>query len=347
MKPFSSTLQDAVIRKIDRRSFLKASGMTATGIILGLQAGCTSAAADGKPFSPNVYLTINPDGSVFIVAHRSEMGTGIRTGLPLIVADELEADWKRVKVVQAVADEKTYGNQNTDGSFSVRMFFQPMRKAGAMARKMLEQAAANQWSVPVSECTAINHEVIHTSGKKLTFGELTTEAAKLTAPKDEELTLKKKGDWKYIGKSTDIVDINDVVSGHTTYGIDAKVAGMKYAVIMRCPVVGGKVKSFNADKAKQVPGFIKIFEMESKGFPTDFSNPAGGIVILADNTYAAIAARRELEVEWDLGPNADYNSASYFNEMMAKVKSKGHVRREQGSIDEAIKKQITLLNRPM
>jgi isoquinoline 1-oxidoreductase beta subunit len=151
-------IEDSIIKKIDRRTFLKATGITATGIVLGLQYACSPAKAN-VPFSPNVYLTINSDGSILIVAHRQEMGTGIRTGLPMIVADELEADWKRVKLVQAVGDEKIYGNQNTDGSFSVRMFFEPMRMAGATARMMLEQAAASTWSVDVSECKALNHEV--------------------------------------------------------------------------------------------------------------------------------------------------------------------------------------------
>ena len=336
MKPFSITMEETIIRKIDRRTFLKASGLTATGIILGLQS--CSPGGSKTSFSPNVYLTVNGDGSVLIVAHRSEMGTGIRTGLPLIVADELEADWKQVKVVQAVGDEAKYGNQNTDGSFSVRMFFQPMRKAGATARMMLEQAAAKQWSVPAGECKAINHEVVHgPSGKKLGFGALTDEASKLTAPKDEELVFKKKADWKYIGKSTDIVDINDVVSGKTVYGLDVNLPGMKYATVLRCPVVGGKVKTYNADKAKQIPGVVKVLEIETKGFPTDFQNPLGGIVIVAENTYAAISARKELEVEWDLGPNANYNTTDYFADMLEKVKKKGHVRREQGSIDSALK----------
>ena len=337
MKPFNKIAEETEIRKIDRRTFLKASGMTATGIILGLQSGC-SPSGNKTPFSPNVYLTVNADGSVLIVAHRSEMGTGIRTGLPLILADELEADWKQVKVVQAVGDETKYGNQNTDGSFSVRMFFQPMRKAGATARMMLEQAAANQWSVPAGECKAINHEVVHgPSGKKLGFGALTADASKLTAPKDEDLVFKKKADWKYIGKSTDIVDIQDVVSGKTKYGLDVNLPGMKYATVLRCPVAGGKMKSYNADKAKQIPGVVKVLEMESKGFPTDFQNPLGGIVIVADNTYAAISARKELEVEWDFGPNANYNTSDYFTDMLEKVKKKGHVRREQGSIDAAMK----------
>jgi isoquinoline 1-oxidoreductase beta subunit len=185
----SNPIENTVIKKIDRRTFLKATGLTATGIVLGLQVGC-SPSKPGVPFSPNVYLSINSDGSVMIVSHRQEMGTGIRTSLPMIVADELEADWKKVELIQAVGDEKKYGNQNTDGSFSVRMFFEPMRKAGASARMMLEQAAAAKWKVDVSECKALNHEVVHSNGKKIGFGELTEEAAKLTAPKDESVVLR-------------------------------------------------------------------------------------------------------------------------------------------------------------
>src|SRR5258706_16191740 len=168
--PMKSQSQSAepVILKMDRRSFIKATGITATGLILGMQMSC-SPKNSGVAFSPNVYLTINSDGSVVIVTHRQEMGTGIRTNLPLVIADELEADWTKVSLLQAVGDEKKYGNQNTDGSFSVRMFFEPMRKAGASARMMLEQAAANKWGVPVSECKASNHEVVHSSGKKISF----------------------------------------------------------------------------------------------------------------------------------------------------------------------------------
>jgi isoquinoline 1-oxidoreductase subunit beta len=342
MNLFRTTLEETIIRKIDRRSFLKISSISATGIILGLQFGCTPG-SEGS-FSPNVFLTINGDGSVVIVAHRSEMGTGIRTGLPLIVADELEADWKRVRVVQAVGDESKYGDQNTDGSFSVRMFFEPMRKAGSMAKRMLEQAAANRWSVPLGECMAKNHEIIHKpSGKKLGFGDLAAAASKLEAPKDEDLKLKTKADWKYIGKSTDIVDINEMVSGKSRFGLDVVLQDMKYATILRCPVAGGRVKSYQSDKALAVPGVSKILEIESKGFPADFSIPLGGIAVIADNTWTAIAARNALDVEWDYGPNAGYNTADYFADMLSKVKKKGHVRREQGSADKAISKASHVL----
>ena len=315
----SNTVENAVLRKIDRRTFLKATGITATGIVLGLQMGC-SPSKPGVPFSPNVYLTINSDGSVTIVAHRQEMGTGIRTGLPMIVADELEADWKKVKLVQAVGDEKKFGNQNTDGSFSVRTFFEPMRKAGASARMMLEQAAAAKWKVEVGECKALNHEVVHSSGKKIGFGELTGEAAKLTAPKDEAIVLKKKADWKYIGKHMNLYDVPDIVKGTAVYGIDVVKPDMKYAVILRCPVAGGKPKSFSDAEAKKIAGVVKIFEMPASGFPAGLEVPQGGIAVVADSTWTAISARKALQVEWDFGANASYDSEAYLNELKEKVK---------------------------
>lgn len=331
------TIQESIIKKIDRRTFLKATGITTTGLVLGLQWACSpTTATSNVSFSPNVYLTINPDGSVTIVAHRQEMGTGIRTGLPMIVADELEADWKKISLVQAVGDEKKYGNQNTDGSFSVRMFFEPMRKAGASARMMLEQAAANKWGVDVSECKALNHEVVHTNGKKIGFGDLTEEAAKLTAPAEETIVLKKKSDWKYIGKPMNLYDAPEIVKGTAVYGIDVVKPGMKYAVILRCPTAGGKVKSFSDAEAKKVSGVVKIFEMASSGFPAGFDVPQGGIVVVADTTWAALTARKALQVEWDYGVNGSYDTEAYINELKAKVKKKGDVRRSNGSIDKAI-----------
>ena len=156
---------------------------------------------------------------LLLIAHRSEMGTGIRTSLPLVIADEMEADWNRVKVVQAVGDEK-YGNQNTDGSFSVRMFFTPLRKAGATVRLLLEQAAAKEWGVEVSECKAQNHEVVHTSGKSLGFGYLAEKAAALPLPEEASITLKSPKDFKYITKQSSIVDLKDIVTGKAKFGLD-------------------------------------------------------------------------------------------------------------------------------
>ena len=158
-------ITDHKIFKVSRRDFLKTTSMSVSGLLLGIQFSCsdTSKKLTGNPeavFSPNLFISINGNGDVTLIAHRSEMGTGIRTSLPLVMADELEADWSRVKVVQATGDEK-YGDQNTDGSYSVRMFFTPLRKAGATVRLMLEQAAAKEWGVAVSECKAQNHDVVH------------------------------------------------------------------------------------------------------------------------------------------------------------------------------------------
>lgn len=334
MKPQPAPANETIIKSINRRTFLKATGMTASGLVLGLQWSFSKPVE--AVFSPNVYLTINGDGSVVIVAHRQEMGTGIRTGLPMIIADELEANWDRVKLIQAQGDEKKYGNQNTDGSFSVRMFFEPMRKAGAMARRMLEQAAADKWGVAVSECKAVSHEVVHTGGRKLGFGELAEAASKMTVPADSAIVLKKKSEWKYIGKAMNLYDVPDIVKGTAVYGLDVVKPGMKYAVIQRCPTAGGKVKSYSDTEAKKVPGVVKIFEMPASGFPAGFDAPQGGVVVVADSTWAAISARKALQVEWDYGVNADYNSEIYINDLLAKAKQPGDVRRSNGSIDQAV-----------
>jgi isoquinoline 1-oxidoreductase subunit beta len=336
MKPETATTSNPIIQPINRRTFLKATGISATGLVLGLQWACSPS--QGKAaFSPNVYLTINSDGSVVIVAHRQEMGTGIRTSLPMVLADELEADWKRVSIIQAEGDEAKYGNQNTDGSFSARMFFEPMRKAGATARLMLEQAAANKWKVHVAECKANNHEVLHVSGKQIGFGELADAASKLEMPKEEEITFKNKSEWKLIGKNVGFYDVPDIVTGKATYGIDVVKPGMKYAVMLRCPVAGGKVKSYSAEEAARMPGVVKIYEMPASGFPAGFDAPQGGIVVVADNTWSALSAREKIAVEWDYGANADYDSEAYLNTLKQRVKQKGDVRRANGSIDQAFR----------
>src|SRR6478609_6444893 len=203
-------INETRIFKVSRRDFLKSTSISMSGLLLGLSFSCSDTSKDltGNPdftFSPNLFISLNGNGDVTLIAHRSEMGTGIRTSLPLVIADEMEADWNRVKVVQAVGDEK-YGDQNTDGSYSVRMFFTPMRKAGATIRLLLEQAAAKEWDVDVSECKAQNHEVVHSSGKSLGFGYLAEIAAALPVPEESSITLKSPKDFKYISKQSSIVD---------------------------------------------------------------------------------------------------------------------------------------------
>lgn len=342
-----NSIEKSIIKKIDRRGFLKTSSIASTGLILGLHVSCTSKiGVEDRPaasFKPNVYLTINEKGEITILAHRVEMGQGIRTALPTILADELEADWEKVTISQALADEK-YGDQNTDGSYSVRMFYTPLRKVGATARLMLEQAAANQWKVDVSECKAKNSEVIHeASGKKLDFGALAGDASKLPLPAEKDIKLKDESEFKLIGKSTPIVDLKDIIQGKAKYGIDTDLPGMKYAVIARPPVAGGKVASYNADKTLKVPGVIRVEEIESPGFPVAFTLPAGGIAVIAENTWAAIKGRDALEIKWDDGENASFNTQSYLKELEEGALSRGIVKRDNGDVDESIKSATKVL----
>src|SRR5277367_268552 len=226
------------IENVSRRGFLK--GIAGAGafvlgaslvpqVLLGTVGPLGDETMAGAVLHPSVYLAIATDGTVFIVVARSEMGSGNRTGLPRIVADELDADWARVKVVQATGDEK-YGDQDTDGSHSVVSFFIPLREAGASARLMMVRAAAQQWNVPAGECSTELHQVIHkASGRKAGYGELATAASKLDVPKKEELKLKPRSEWRYIGEPAPNYDLKDLCTGKAIYGQDTHMPGMLYA----------------------------------------------------------------------------------------------------------------------
>src|SRR6202048_1104601 len=254
------------IENVSRRGFLK--GMVGTGaFVLGVRLMPVDLLASGDvgaldpagpmnkaPLHPSVYVAIDTDGTAYIVAHRSEMGNGVRTALPRIVADELDADWARVKVVQATGDEK-YGDQDTDGSHSVVSFFVPLREAGATARLMLVRAAAEQWKVPATECSTELHTVVHkASGKKLGYGELAAAAAKQEMPKKEDLKLKPRSEWRYIGKDSAGYDLKAMCTGKAVYGQDTRMEGMLYASVMHPPVMGSTVKSIDNKEALAVSG---------------------------------------------------------------------------------------------
>lgn len=322
---------------VSRRNFLKAGGMLTGGLVLGVSIfSCDNKGKKIATLVPNVYLSISSDGTVTIIAHRSEMGQGIRTSLPLVVADELGADWSKVKIVQAEGDEKKYGNQNTDGSFSVRMFYKPMREAGAIARQLLMQVASKEWGVPIDECDTANGQVIHkASDKKIDFGELVEAASQLPIPAAADVKLKDRSQLNMVGKATPIVDLHDITTGKAGFGIDASVEGMKIAVIKRCPVVGGSVKSFNDEKARAIPGVQKVISIKGNGLPATLSKPLSGVAVIADNTWAAIKACELLEVEWDLGPNATYNSADQIAELKKTVAGNGTLRRKRGDFAAA------------
>jgi isoquinoline 1-oxidoreductase subunit beta len=324
--------------KASRRDLLK--GIAAvSGLVLGFHVGFRrmpmEAQAANEDFEPNVWVAIDETGLVTIVAHRSEMGTGIKTGLPAVLADELEADWSRVEVVQAPADPK-YGDQNTDGSRSVRQFYQPMREAGAAARQMLETAAAQLWHVAAAECQAQNHEVVHApTGRRLGFGALAQTAASLPVPAPTELRLKPASARRYVGHSLSIVDLRDIVRGAALYGIDQRLPGMKYASIERCPVYGGKVRSCDASAALATRGVERVVEIPATPIPSGFK-PLGGIAVIASDTWSAQQARAKLKIAWDLGPNANHDSDTYRAALERTAKEPGRVARSRGDVESAL-----------
>jgi isoquinoline 1-oxidoreductase beta subunit len=264
------------------------------------------------------------------------MGQGVRTGMPMIVADELEADWKRVRVAQAPGDEKKFGNQDTDGSRSTRHFFEPMRRCGAAARTMLEAAAADRWKVPVSEVEAKNHEVVHRpTGRRLGYGTLAKAAASQPVPARETLRLKDPKQFRYIGKGQlKLVDGHDIATGKARYGIDTRLDGMLYAVVARPAVYGGKVAGFDPAEALKVPGVERVVQIEDSPPPAHF-NPVGGVAVLARNTWAAMQGRRALKISWDDGPNAAYDSVAFKASLEESARKAGNVVRNDGDFTAA------------
>jgi isoquinoline 1-oxidoreductase subunit beta len=336
----------STIENVSRRRFLTGGVIAAGALVLGVRYYSRLSSGDKLPHDtnadhatlhPNVYLGIDPDGTVWIVAHRSEMGTTSRTTLPLVVADELDADWKRVKIEQAIGD-KRYGDQNTDGSHSIRSFYDAMREAGAAARFMLIQAAAKQWGVPAVECETDLHVVVHRStNRRAGYGELASAAAKLPLPTKEELKFKPKSAWRYVGKGEVSCDLEALVTGKAIYGMDARVDGMVYASVEHPPVLGGKVKSYDDKEALKVAGVRQILPMDPFQPPPAFQ-PLGGVAVIADNTWAAFQGRKKLNISWDNGPNETYDSDAYKNELRATSHNPCKVVRNIGDADAVFAK---------
>jgi isoquinoline 1-oxidoreductase subunit beta len=292
----------------------------------------TETPVDHAVLHPNVFVGIETDGTVYVIAHRSEMGNGSRTALPRVLADELDADWNRVKIVQAIGDAR-YGSQDTDASHSIREFFDTMREAGATARLMLVQAAAGQWSVPVSECETGLHVVVHLpTGRKWAYGELVLPASRLPVPKKEALHFKPRTAWRYIGKDASLYDLEDICTGKVVYGMDARLDGMVYASVEHPPALGGKVRSYQDDEALRVPGVRQTVLIEPFT-PPHGDQPLGGVAVIADNTWATFQGRKKLNVDWDQGPNAAYNSGQFRKELQETARRPGRVMRNQGDVD--------------
>ena len=331
---------NASIENVSRRGFLK--NVLSAGVFviavrylpdIAFADEVARSVIDTTPLHPSVYVGLETDGTVYIVAHRSEMGTSSRTSLPMILADELDADWSRVKIIQAIGDPR-YGSQDTDGSKSVRDFFNPLREGGAAARLMLIRAAAQQWGVSPDECTTGLHQVIHApSGRKADYGQLVAAAAKQPVPTKSEVKFKPRSQWRYVGKGENPYDLRDYCTGKSRFGLDAKVDGMVYAAIAHPPVLGGTVKSLDDKPALAVTGVQQTITIDTFKPPCHFQ-PLGGVAVLADNTWSAFQGRKQLKIEWDNGANAIYNSEEFKRQLQETARKPGKVWRNQGDVDK-------------
>jgi isoquinoline 1-oxidoreductase beta subunit len=281
---------------LSRREFVAAGVAAGAGLVIGFYLPHKSGSPE-QWFSPNAYLRITPDNKVTIVVARSEMGQGVRTALPMILAEELEADWKQIEIEQAGAST-LYGDQTTGGSASIRTTWDPMRKAGASAREMLISAAALTWNVPRSSCTAESSRIKHAAtNRSLSYGELVGKAATLPIP--TEVTLKQSKDYKIVGQRLARVDSPAKVKGEAIFGIDFRIPGMKFAVLARCPTIGGKVSSFDDKESKKISGGNYVGKIGDSA-----------VAVVADSVWSAMEGRRVLNVAWDDGPNKDLNTAA-------------------------------------
>jgi len=311
---------------LSRRSFLTVGAAAGAGLVIGFYL--PHGSSSNEAFSPNAYLRITPENKVTIVVARSEMGQGVRTALPMILAEELEADWKQIEIEQAGAST-LYGDQTTGGSASVHTTWDPMRKAGAAAREMLISAAAITWGVPRSSCTAENGSIVHASSKRrLSYGELASKAATLPIPTDAPL--KQSKDYKIVGKRIPRVDTPAKVQGASVFGIDYRLPGMKYAVLSRCPTIGGKVTSFDDKESKKISGVSYVGKISD-----------AAVAVVADSVWGAMEGRRVLNVSWDDGPNKDLNSATVSASLKQAASKKGVSLYSAGNVSKASGRRIS------
>jgi isoquinoline 1-oxidoreductase beta subunit len=328
------------IRNMSRRDFLKTGTLLGGGLLLGISitpGGQTSEAADKSvPFAPNAFIRIGADDSVTIIVNKSEMGQGVYTSLPMLVAEELEADWSKIRVEPAPVDpaynhtQWAAGLQGTGGSSSVRSEWVRLSKAGAAARMMLVAAAADIWKVSPDKCRAEKGFVIGPAGQRLSYGQLAEKASTLESP--TEIVLKKSGHPEFLGRAIRRLDTPDKVNGIAVFGIDAKAPGMLVAVVARPPVFGGKVKSFKADKTKAMLGVKAVVQVET------------GVAVIADDFWSASQGREALEIVWDNGPLASLNTKTQIARYASMAQKPGIVARKEGDADQALKdaaKQIS------
>jgi isoquinoline 1-oxidoreductase beta subunit len=324
---------------LDRRSFLKTGAAVGGGLWVGFHlpvshARDTAARQEKKPANPfNAWIHVSPANDVTLIVGKSEMGQGIMTALPMILAEELSLDWKSVRIQQAPTDPAIY-NLGTGGSGSVAGSWLPLRRAGAAAREMFINAAAQHWNVNPDTCVAKDGGILHGARKNfLTYGELADAAAKLPVPDFNTVPLKNSADFTIVGHDTRRYEGIEKVSGAAKFGIDSRVPGMQYAVIARCPIFGGKLKSFDAAKAKAVPGVSAVFAIDPVG---SSAFTAGGVVVIADNSWSAMQGRKALQLSWGEGPHASESSDTLRQQFLANAAQAGKVIRNDGDADAAI-----------
>ena len=320
----------AATANLSRRRFMLGGTVLVLGAATPVLSTVARADSSTALLAPSVFLAIDGDGGVTITASRSEMGQGVRTALAQIVADELEADWNAITVEQAVGDP-VYGDQNTDGSQSIRLLFDTLREAGAAAREMLREAAAKEWGAPAAECEAAQHEVRHPpSGRALGYGRLVAAAAELPVPSNPKL--KRRADYRHIGKARVHVDANDVVDGKAAFGMDVTLPNMAHAVIVRPPVLGAAVQRFEEPPAQA--GLIAVETLDGVGLGGMFQ-PLGGVAVIADRTWTAIKVADALQVEWGESPHDGFNSATLAERLRELVHADGERLFDQGDVAAA------------
>lgn len=322
--------------KISRRNFFKIAGLAGGGLVLAFYMGeHATAFANGTPkqFAPNAFLRITPDGAITLYSKAPEIGQGIKTAFPMIIAEELDADWAHVRVEQAAINPAVYGRQSAGGSRSIPTSWDQLRRAGAVGRAMLVSAAAKQWNVPESECTTDKSTVFHNaSNRRLSYGKLASAAAELPVPDEKSLTLKKRGEYKLLGKRVTGVDNRAIVTGEPLFGIDQVVPGMQYAVFEKCPAVGGKVREANLEEIRKLPGVKQAFIVNGTGKPTEVMP---GVAILANSTWAALSARSKLKVTWDESAASKDSWSSYVEQAKKLASQSGpDVLRNTGDVDK-------------
>lgn len=321
---------------VSRRHFIKLAGLAGGGLALAFWLGEDNATAQSNgSFAANAYITIHPDNTVVLYSKGPEIGQGIKTAFALILAEELDADWNTVRVEQAAVNQALYGNQGAGGSTSIPNNWDTLRQAGAAARAMLVSAAAREWNVPESSCRTEAGKVLSSDGRSLSYGALASKAAMLSAPDGKSLKLKERSQYQLLGKRFTGVDNRKVVTGQPLFGIDTQLPGLLYAVYEKCPAFGGKVRNANLDELRKLPGVKDAFILDGTGLATEVMP---GVVIIANSTWGAISARKQLKVVWDESNASKDDWSAFVKQARQLSKQSGKESlRNSGDVDQAFR----------